>query len=53
MLTTYHAQQVILTCRIRSYVGEDAIFPDFQAYTLAPFDDEQIQDFVHAWYKAQ
>jgi predicted NACHT family NTPase len=53
VLATYHAQRIILTCRVRSYVGEDTIFPDFQAHTLAPFDAQQVQDFVHAWYNAQ
>ena len=52
VLATYHAQQVMVTCRIRSYV-EDAVLPDFQAYTLAAFNDEQIRDFVHAWYRTQ
>ena len=52
VLATYHAQKVIVTCRIRSYVGE-TIIPDFQPYTLAAFDDGQVRDFVHAWYSTQ
>ncbi len=52
VLATYHAQQVIVTCHIRSYVGE-TVRLNFQAYTLAAFDEQQIEDFVHPWYKTQ
>jgi hypothetical protein len=52
VLATYHARQVIVTCRVRSYVGE-AVLPDFQAHTLAAFDEQQVRDFVHAWYQTQ
>jgi len=44
--------RVIVTCRIRSYVGL-ATLPGFTAYTLADFHKEQIDAFVAAWYGAQ
>lgn len=44
--------RVILTCRVRSYVG-DAVLPGFQTHTLAPFDRDQITQFAGAWYRAQ
>ncbi len=44
--------RVIVTCRIRSYVGL-ATLPGFTAYTLADFDQEKINAFVTAWYGAQ
>ena len=52
VLSQYRVQRVILTCRIRSYVGE-VVLPNFQAHTLAPFDQDKIQGFAAAWYNAQ
>ena len=48
----YHPLHVLITCRTRSYV-EDAVLPRFEAFTLAPFDERQIETFVRAWYDAQ
>jgi len=48
----YAIQQFIVTCRVRSYSGE-AILPDFESFTLAPFNQEQITNFAHAWYDEQ
>jgi formylglycine-generating enzyme required for sulfatase activity len=48
----YAPQRLIVTCRVRSYVG-DAVLPGFREHTLAPFDDERIKRFVQAWYNAQ
>ncbi|MBM2849071.1 MAG: hypothetical protein HW418_2013, partial [Anaerolineales bacterium] len=48
----YRLQRILLTCRVRSYVGE-AVLSDFQAHTLAPFDEEKIKSFAVAWYNAQ
>lgn len=45
-------QHLIVTCRIRSYVGSIEL-PGFAAYTLAPFDQEHIKQFVAGWYNAQ
>ncbi|MCL4299464.1 MAG: SUMF1/EgtB/PvdO family nonheme iron enzyme [Anaerolineae bacterium] len=45
-------QQVIITCRIRSYTGP-ALLPDFTSHTLAPFTTDQIRTFVKAWYNTQ
>ena len=48
----YAPQRLIVTCRVRSYVG-DAVLTGFREHTLAPFDDERIKRFVQAWYNAQ
>lgn len=48
----YHLQRAIITCRVRSYVGE-TILPSFESRTLAPFDEEQIKNFVEHWYITQ
>ncbi len=45
-------RQVIITCRVRSYVG-DAVLSEFSAHTLAPFTEEQIKRFIAGWYDAQ
>lgn len=52
LITGYELQRVIVTCRVRSYVGE-AVLPNFTSRTLAPFTQKQIVNFVQAWYKAQ
>ncbi len=48
----YHLQRVIITCRVRSYVG-DTVLPNFTSRTLAPFNEEQIGNFVQHWYDTQ
>lgn len=45
-------KHVVITSRIRSYTGE-TVFPNFDSFTLAPFAEEQIRDFVRGWYQAQ
>ncbi|HYN87921.1 MAG TPA: SUMF1/EgtB/PvdO family nonheme iron enzyme, partial [Ardenticatenaceae bacterium] len=45
-------ERVVVTSRIRSYVGE-AVLPAFDSHTLAPFDGKKIEAFVRAWYAAQ
>lgn len=42
----------IVTSRIRSYTG-NAKISSFTDHTLAPFNEEQIRQFVTAWYRAQ
>jgi formylglycine-generating enzyme required for sulfatase activity len=44
--------KVIVTCRIRSYTASVAL-PDVPQFTLAGFNEDQIRDFVAAWYHAQ
>ncbi len=51
-LNHFHLPQVLVTCRARSYTGE-AVFTDFQSFTLAPFTDSQIRAFVTGWYSAR
>ncbi len=53
LLATYpDIAHVIVTCRVRSYVG-DAVLPDFGDHRLAPFDEEKIERFIQGWYQAQ
>lgn len=52
VLKRYDPPRVIVTCRQRSYVGE-AILPNFDSFTLAPFTADQIDSFARAWYNAQ
>ena len=40
----YGLKHIIVTCRIRSYVGEMRL-PGFADYRLAPFDEKQIENF--------
>ncbi len=48
----YEPEQVIVTCRIRSYTDDNRV-EGFDVHTLAPFDDEQIAGFIEGWYEAQ
>jgi len=43
--------RVLITCRIRSYQGE-ACLPTCSDVTLAPFEEQQVNDFVERWYQA-
>jgi hypothetical protein len=52
VVNRYSPPRVIVTCRQRSYVGE-AVLPGFDAFTLATFDEDQIDSFARAWYRAQ
>ena len=53
LLDAYPAiARIIVTCRVRSYVGE-AVLPSFKSHTLASFDDEKIKGFIAGWYRAQ
>ncbi len=52
VIRRYRLARVIVTCRIRSYTGE-AVLPNFQAHTLAPFDNDKVRAFTQAWYNAQ
>jgi formylglycine-generating enzyme required for sulfatase activity len=44
--------RVIVTCRILSYTNKVWQIPDLPAETLAPFNWDQIDQFVGAWYRA-
>ncbi len=50
--TADHPERILITCRVRSYIGE-AVLSNFQAFTLAPFDEGKIGKFVHGWYTLQ
>jgi len=45
-------KKAILTCRIRSYFDE-AVIRGYKAFTLAPFNEKQIQNFTLAWYRSK
>lgn len=45
------ANRYVVTCRIRSWDDKRSL-PAFQVCTLAPFTDEQVQQFVQRWYGA-
>ena len=47
VLSVYHPQRLLVTCRVRSYEG-DLKLPNFQAHTLAPFNNKQVEDFIQA-----
>jgi formylglycine-generating enzyme required for sulfatase activity len=51
-MQTYAVERIIITSRTRSYTGQ-AVLPNFQPFTIAPFDEEKINRFAHAWYNEQ
>jgi len=48
----FQPEKAIVTCRVRSYFDESVI-RGYQAFTLAPFDEEQIKKFTLAWYRSK
>ena len=52
LLSEYHVERLIITSRIRSYVGS-AVFENLQTFTIRPFEKEKIRGFVKAWYNTQ
>jgi len=52
LLNFYNIQRIIVTCRVRSYVGE-AVLPQFNSSTLAPLNKKQTEAFVQGWYNTQ
>ncbi|RJP50852.1 MAG: hypothetical protein C4583_09980 [Anaerolineaceae bacterium] len=48
-LQLHKIERVIITSRSRSYVGQ-AVFPNFQSHTIAPFTRKKIAQFARAWY---
>ena len=49
LIKTYNVERIIITSRSRSYTGQ-AVFPNFQACTIASFDEDKIRRFSRAWY---
>jgi len=47
-----HWHRYIVTCRVYAYVGHDVQLSGFQPVTLMPFSQDQIEDFIDAWYRA-
>ena len=43
--------KAIVTCRIRSY-SDETVIQGYRAFTLAPFNEDQITNFTLAWYRA-
>lgn len=49
LIQLHKIERIIITSRSRSYTGQ-AVFPNFQPFTIARFDQEKIQQFARAWY---
>jgi formylglycine-generating enzyme required for sulfatase activity len=48
---THPHNRYLVTCRVYAYLSErEWELPGFATYTLAPFNEEQIDHFVGAWY---
>ncbi|MBM3749297.1 MAG: NACHT domain-containing protein, partial [Acidobacteria bacterium] len=45
------ANRYLVTCRTYAYQDPQRQLPGFTAYTLAPFDAEQIDRFIACWYE--
>ena len=52
LMSCYHLQRLLVTCRIRSYQG-DAVLQAFSAHILAPLTRDQIKKFTQDWYQKQ
>ena len=52
MIHLHKIERVMITSRSRSYIGQ-AVFPNFQSCTIAPFDKKKIEQFARAWYNEQ
>lgn len=52
LLSEYRVERLLITSRIRSYTG-NAVFENLQTFTLRPFDEDKIANFVRAWYATQ
>jgi len=51
VLERYQPPYVMITCRVRSYVGK-AVLPGVETWTLDDFKNHQIAGFARAWYRA-
>ncbi|BBO91149.1 SUMF1/EgtB/PvdO family nonheme iron enzyme [Desulfosarcina ovata] len=47
---TYQHNRFLVTCRIYAYVDPAYRLRRFRQTILAPFDDDQIDQFIQAWY---
>ncbi len=52
LIHLHNIERILITSRSRSYTGQ-AVFPNFQSYTIAPFDNKKIRKFAQAWYNEQ
>ncbi len=52
LISEYRIERLIITSRIRSYVGT-AVFENIQTFTIRAFDKGKIRGFVKAWYNTQ
>jgi formylglycine-generating enzyme required for sulfatase activity len=46
----YHRCRIVVTCRTLSYQDPAWRLVVFESFTLAPFSEEQIDQFITAWY---
>ncbi len=42
--------QMIVTCRLNLWQANPSQFQGFQTYLTQPFQDEQMQEFIHRWF---
>jgi len=52
LLSEYHLERLLITSRIRSYIGE-AVFEHIPTFTLREFDHDKIRNFIRGWYRIQ
>ena len=52
LIQLHRIERIIITSRSRSYTGQ-AVFQNFQPFTIAPLNEEKISQFAHAWYNEQ
>ena len=46
----YSACRMIATCRTLPYLQSGVKLDGFDEFTLAPFDEDKIREFIRAWY---
>jgi len=47
----YVQNRYLVTCRVYAYLDKDYRLHHFRQAILAPFNDEQIESFIEAWYR--
>jgi len=46
----YEHHRYLITCRLYAYIGRCYHFQGFKQATLTPFNQQQIESFISAWY---
>lgn len=50
LVDRYHQNRFIASCRVAAYKGG---FPRFKDVAMAPFRDDQIEQFIHNWFGSE